>query len=47
MEVEVVNAKEIQSELLNEKLAEIETGEIKVTEMGRRFVAEFEKAKEK
>ena len=47
MEVEVVNVKEIQNELLNEKLVEVEAGEFKVTELGQRFVAEFEKVDEK
>ena len=43
MEVKVVKITPIQTELLNEKLAEMVEGEIKVTELGRRFVNDFER----
>jgi len=43
MEVSVIHPKEIQDELLNEKLVEIEDDKLKVSDTGRRFMADFEK----
>ena len=45
--VNVVNVKEIQNQLLNEKLMEMEGDGFRVTEMGQRFMAECENVKEK
>jgi len=47
MEVKVMNFTEEQKALLNQKLVEIDAGEIKATELGRRFTAEFKNVKKK
>lgn len=47
MEVKVINMTPLETEMLNEKLVELVTGEIKVTESGRRFMRDFERGEVK